>query len=321
MMRPGQGLTTIVIGLGLVASAVTPAGAQPRSGGVTSQAGFDQELGAKLPLAAHFRDESGRDLPLGEYFGRRPAILAPVYYGCPLLCGQLLAGLVRGLKPLSLEAGRDFDVIAFSIDPSEGPALALSKKNAYLERYDRPGSEPGWHFLTGEPASITALAAKIGFRYTYNQETKQFTHAAGVVVVTPEGVVSRYFFGIDYPPKELQRELEGARAGVVGSPIGKLLLLCYDYDAATGKYTVSILQLLRVLGTATAISLAGFLFVMIRREGKARRGNDGVRESPRMSRDDGAPSPTDWPGSGSDPHTSVHSERMWGPAGTSSSGN
>ena len=203
-------------------------------------------------------------------------ILAPVYFGCPLLCGQVLAGLTRGLKPLSLEAGRDFDVIAFSIDPSEGPSLALSKKIAYLERYDRPGTESGWHFLTGEQEAISSLAETIGFRYTFNPQTKLFTHAAGVVIVTPEGVVSRYFFGIDYPPKELQLELERARAGRVGSPIGKLLLLCYDYDAATGKYTLSILRVMRVLGTATAVSLAGFLFVMIRREGKERRSKEGA---------------------------------------------
>jgi protein SCO1/2 len=225
-------------------------------------------------LAAHFRDESGRELPLGDYFGQRPVILAPVYFGCPLLCGQVLAGLARSLKPLSLEAGRDFDVIAFSIDPDEGPAMALAKKTVYLERYDRPGTESGWHFLTSEQASIRALAEKIGFRYTYNPQTKLFTHAAGVVIVTPEGVVSRYFFGIDYPPKELQLELERARAGRVGSRIGKLLLLCYDYDAATGKYTLSILRLIRVLGTATAVSLAGFLFVMFRREGRDRRFKD-----------------------------------------------
>ena len=258
----------------LVVGWAAPAGAQAVSGGVTTQAGFAQELGARLPLAAHFRDESGRELPLGDYFGRRPVILAPVYYGCPLLCGQVLAGLTRSLKPLSLAAGRDFDVVALSIDPEESPAMALSKKTAYLERYDRPGTESGWHFLTGEQASIRALAEKIGFRYTYNQETKLFTHAAGVVVVTPDGVVSRYFFGIDYPPKELELELERARAGRVGLPIGKLLLLCYDYDAATGKYTLSILRLLRVLGTATAVSLAGFLFVMIRREGKQQRSKD-----------------------------------------------
>ena len=255
----------------LVAAHAVPASAQPPAGGVTAQAGFDQELGAKIPLSLHFRDESGRELPLGDYFGRRPVILAPVYYGCPLLCGQLLAGLTRGLKPLSLEAGKDFDVIAFSINPEEGPSLAQSKKAAILQRYDRPGSESGWHFLTGEPASIAALSQKIGFRYTYNPVTKLFTHAAGAVVVTPEGVVSRYFFGIDYPPKELQLELERARAGRVGSPIGKLLLLCYDYDAATGKYTLSILRVMRVLGTATAMTLAGFVFVMIRREAKDRR--------------------------------------------------
>jgi protein SCO1/2 len=152
--------------------------------------------------------------------------------------------------------------------------MALAKKTVYVERYDRPGTESGWHFLTGGPASIRALAEKIGFRYTYNPQTKLFTHAAGVVIVTPAGVVSRYFFGIDYSPKELQVELERARAGGVGSRMGKLLLLCYDYDAATGKYTLSILLLMRALGTATAVSLAGFLFVMFRRERKDRRLKD-----------------------------------------------
>jgi protein SCO1/2 len=254
----------------LVASAAAPATAQ-QGGGVATQAAFDQKLGARLPLSAHFRDESGRELPLGDYFGRKPVILAPVYYGCPLLCGQLLAGLTRGLKPLSLRAGKDFDVIAFSINPEEGPSLAQRKKTAYLERYDRPGAESGWHFLTGDPASITALAEAMGFRFTFNPKTKLYAHAAGVVVVTPEGVVSRYLFGIDFPPKELQLELERARAGRVGSPIGKLLLLCYDYEAATGKYTLSILRLIRVLGTAAALSLAGFLLVMFRREARGRR--------------------------------------------------
>jgi protein SCO1/2 len=270
MTARGRVLPALLFSLGLVVSAAAPAGAQP-GGGVTTQARFDQELGAKLPLSAHFRDESGRELPLGDYFGRRPVILAPVYYGCPLLCGQVLAGLTRGLKPLSFEAGKDFDVIAFSINPDEGPSLAQSKKTAYIERYDRPGTESGWHFLTGDQASIAALAEAIGFRYTFNPETKLYTHAAGVVVVTPGGVVSRYFFGIDFPPKELQVELERARGGGVGSPIGKLLLLCYDYDAATGKYTLSILRLIRVLGTATALSLAGFLLVMFRREARDRR--------------------------------------------------
>ena len=276
----------------LVAMAVafaSPAAAQPKQGDVTAQAGFDQELGAKLPLGVHFRDESGRQVALSDYFGRRPVILAPVYYGCPLLCGQVLAGLSRALKPLSLEAGKDFDVIAFSINPDESPTLSQSKKIVFLERYDRPGSESGCHFLTGESASIAALAKNVGFRYTQNPETKLFTHAAGVVVVTPEGVVSRYFFGIDYPPKELQLELERARAGRIGSPIGRLLLLCYDYEAATGKYTLSILRLIRVLGTATAVSLAGLVFFLVRREAKERRAKGRTEEGRRASIDEKEP--------------------------------
>jgi protein SCO1/2 len=267
----GPGFLALVIGIVSLTFLAVPAGAQTASGGVTGQVGFDQKLGAKLPLEARFRDESGRELSLGELFGSRPVIVVPVYYGCPLLCGQVLAGLARGLKPLSLDAGKDFDVVAYSINPDEMPALAESKRTAYLERYDRPGSESGWHFLTGDEASIAALSSAIGFRYTRDPRTKLYTHAAGVVVATSDGVVSRYFFGIDFPPKELQLEVERAKAGRVGTPIGRLLLLCYDYDRATGKYTLSILRLIRVLGTATAVSLGGFLLVMFRREARGRR--------------------------------------------------
>ena len=186
-------------------------------------------------------------------------ILAPVYYGCPLLCGQVLTGLTRGLKPLVSRGRQGFR--RGRVQHQSGRRRRhwlLSKRTAYLERYDRPGSESGWHFLTGEAGIDHARwPRRSGFATRCNPQTKLYTHAAGVVVVTPEGVVSRYFFGIDYPPKELQLELERASAGRVGSPIGKLLLLCYDYDAATGKYTLSILRLMRVLGTATAVSLGG----------------------------------------------------------------
>jgi len=237
-----------------------------------NQVGFDQKLGVQLPLGLRFRDESGRELTLGDLFGRRPVILAPVYYRCPMLCNQVLNGLTRSLKPLSLDAGKDFDIVAVSINPDEKPELAAMKKLSYLERYDRPGSESGWHFLTGEEASIEALTRAIGFRYTYNPRTQLFAHAAGVVVVTPDGRVARYFYGIDFPAKELQAVLERARQGRVGAPIGRLLLLCYDYDAATGKYTLSILRLIRVLGIATAVALGSFVFVMFRRERSQRRG-------------------------------------------------
>jgi protein SCO1/2 len=264
-------LRKLVIGALSLTFLAVPTRAQTVFGGVTSQVGFEQKLGARLPLEVRFRDESGQEIILGELFGKRPVILAPVYYRCPLLCGQVLTGLARGLKPLSLGAGKDFDLVAFSINPEETPAMAASARAASLERYDRPGSEAGWHFLTGQEASIAALSSAIGFRYTRDPQTTLYTHAAGLVIVTSDGVVSRYFFGIDFPPKELQLEVEQARAGHVGSPIGRLLLLCYDYDQATGKYTLSILRLIRVLGTATAISLGGFLFVMIRREMRGRR--------------------------------------------------
>ncbi len=260
-------LLVILINAGLIAWAPCPARAQPKSG-ITTEVGFDQNLGANLPLALPFQDESGREIRLGDLFGTRPVILVPVYYGCPLLCGQLLAGLTRSLKPLSLDAGKGFEVVAFSINPEEGAALASSKKEAYLERYDRPGTESGWHFLTGSEGSIKALTRAIGFRYSYNPGTKLYAHAAGVVVVTPGGTIARYYYGIEFPPRELERDLKRAQAGRVGAPIARLLLLCYDYDAATGKYTLSIVRLIRVLGTATALALAGFVLFLFRREGK-----------------------------------------------------
>jgi protein SCO1/2 len=221
-------------------------------------------------------------------------ILAPVYYRCPLLCNQVLNALTRSLKPLSLDAGKDFDVIAVSIDPEERPELASKKKAAYLERYDRPGTGSGWHFLTGESASIAALTEAIGFRYTYNPQTKLFAHAAGIAVVTPDGRLSRYYFGIDYPAKDLQTEIQRARGGRIGSPIGNLLLLCYDYDAATGKYTLSILRLTRVLGAVTVLTLGSFLVVMFRRDRLRRRREAPVEDESRELGEPGDPDDPRW---------------------------
>ena len=270
-MTPKKGILLVVM-LGLACLLPqTDARAQQTVGGVVSQVGFDQKLGIQLPLDLRFHDDTGRDLRLGELLGRRPVILAPVYFRCPLLCNQLLNGLTRSLKPVSLAAGQDFDVIAFSINPAENPDLAGPKKRAYLEQYDRPGSANGWHFLVGDQPAISALTEAIGFRYTFNPQTELYAHAAGVVIVTPEGRIARYFYGIDFPPKELESELTRARAGQIGNPIGRLLLLCYDYDAATGKYTLSIMRLLRVAGTATAVALGAFVCLMFRREAKERR--------------------------------------------------
>jgi protein SCO1 len=270
MTNQSRTLPAFSIGIGLIAGlAATTRAGETKS--VVSEVGFDQKLGAQLPLELHFQDESGRGVRLGDLLRRRPVILAPVYYRCPMLCNQLLNGLARSLKPVSLDAGKDFDVVAFSINPDERAALASPKKTALLERYDRPGTEAGWHFLTGDQASIESLARAIGFRYTFNPRTKLYAHAAGMVIVTPDGRIARYFYGIEFSPKDLQIELERARAGRVGNPIGRLLLLCYEYDAATGKYTLSILRLIRVLGTTTAVALGGFLLVMFRRESNERR--------------------------------------------------
>ena len=243
--------------------------AQQPVAGLTDRVGFDQNLGAKLPREIHFRDEQGSEHPLGDYLGRRPLILALVYYRCPLLCNQVLNGLSRSLKALRASAGSDFDVLAVSINPEETPELAGQKKQAYLERYDRPGTQRGWHFLVGDGSAIAALCRVAGFRYSFNPETKLYAHAAGIMVVTPDGRIARYFYGIDYPPRELEHELQRAASGQIGSRIGRLLLFCYDYDAATGKYTLSIVRLMRVLGCLTALSLGTFLVVMFRREWRA----------------------------------------------------
>jgi protein SCO1/2 len=261
-----------------IALAAPAALAQDKPSGVIERIGFDQKLGVQLPLELRFHDDAGHERALAQLFGRRPVILVPVYYDCPMLCNQLLNGLTRSLRPLSMSAGRDFDVVAFTINPAESSELAGRKKAAYLEQYDRAGAESGWHFLTGDVSSIEALAEAIGFRYTFNPATKLFAHAAGIVVVTTDGRIARYFYGIDFPPKELESEIEHARGGQIGSPIGRLLLLCYDYDAATGKYTLSILRLLRLAGTATAVGLGGLVGFLFRREARSRRQRDSRAE-------------------------------------------
>ena len=235
-----------------------------------SKVKFDQKLGAQVPLEATFVDEEGSTIPLSSCFGRRPVVLALVFHRCPLLCNQVLAGLARSLKPLPLLAGVDFDVVAVSIDPEDTPESAKQKKIGYLERYDRPGTEDGWKFLTGRKESIDALCDAVGFHYVQNPTTKQFAHAAGIVVLTPDGRTGQYFFGIDYPPKEVDAAIRAAAEGRIGSKIGALLLLCYDYDAATGKYTLSIVRVLRTFGTLTALSLGLYLFLMFRRERRGR---------------------------------------------------
>lgn len=255
----------LIIGLALAARSATAQAPAP-PGTLLERVGFDQKLGDRIPLDLVFRDEHGAEVPLGRYFGRKPVILAPVYYNCPMLCTQTLNGLTRGLKPISPSIGEDFTVLAVSIDPSEAPELARLKKAGYLKRYDRAGAEAGYHFLTGQPAAIEALTKAIGFRYTYNPATRQYAHAAGIAVLTPDGRLARYFYGVDYSPRDLQFGLMEASSGRIGSALAWLPLLCYDYDAASGRYTLAILRLTRVAGSATFLGLAALVLILARRE-------------------------------------------------------
>ena len=203
-------------------------------------------------------------------FGKKAVILTPVYYGCPMLCSQILTGLVSGLKPVVFSAGKEFEVVAVSFDPTETPELAIKKQQNYVARYARPGSESGFHFLTGDEPAIKALTDALGFRYTYNSATKQFAHASGIMVATPDGRISRYLYGVDYAPRDLRLALFEASERKIGTPVDELLLFCYHYDPATGKYGAFAMNFLRLAGVATIIGIAGLLIMLSRQDLKHR---------------------------------------------------
>jgi protein SCO1/2 len=240
--------------------------------------GFDQMLGAQVPLDLRFRDEEGRSVELSKYFGSKPVILMLAYYGCPNLCPLALEELVKSLKALSFDVGNEFNVLTVSIDPNEGPGLAAGNKEKYLRRYGRPGAERGWHFLTGEKESVDQLSEAVGFRSTYDAKSRQYAHSTGMVVLTPKGKLSRYFYGIENAPRDLRLSLIEASSNRIGSPVDQLLLFCYQYDATTGKYTVAIMNVLRLAAVGTVLGLSGVVFCMIRRErvGRARTEKGGI---------------------------------------------
>lgn len=229
--------------------------------------GIDQKLNSHIPLDLAFRDEKGASVRLSQYFSQgRPVILSLVYYNCPMLCTQVLNGLLRSLKQQSLDAGRDFEVLTISIDPTEKPVLASAKHDLYTGIYARPGGAEGWHFLTGEEEQIKELANAVGFRYAYDAESKQFAHASAIFVLTPEGKISRYFYGIQYPERDLRLGLVEASQGKIGSPIDQVLLFCYHYDPATGKYGLLITRVIKAAGLATILAIGTLIFVLGRRE-------------------------------------------------------
>ncbi len=232
-------------------------------------------MGAQIPLDLPFADESGRDVTLRQYFDK-PVILALVYYQCPSLCNMVLNGVLSSVRGLDLTAGKQYEVIAVSFDPRETPQMAAAKKQNYLKDYRHPGAEAGWHFLTGPETSSKALAAAVGFRYVYDAMTNQYAHSSAIMILTPAGRVARYFYGIQYPPRDLRLGLVEASTEKIGTPTDQVLLYCFHYDPTTGKYALVIMNVLRLAALITLGALLTFMFVMFRRDFRAahlQRGN------------------------------------------------
>ncbi len=228
--------------------------------------GFDQHLDQALPLDATFADEHGQPVRLGQYFGSRPVVLAFVYYDCPMLCTQVLNAMTSTLGVLSLNPGTDYELVMVGFDPREKPAQAAAKKAEYMRRYQRPEAESGWHFLTGTEPEIKRVTSAAGFRYVWDEQTQQFAHPTGIIVVTPDGRPARYLFGLEYGPRDVQFALVEASNGKVGSLADNLLLFCYHYDPMTGRYGIYIMRAMRIAGVATVLAIGAFVFVMLRRE-------------------------------------------------------
>jgi protein SCO1/2 len=235
---------------------------------ILKEVGIDQKLGAAVPLDLAFKDETGRDVRLRDYFGSKPVILTLNYYECPMLCTLTLNGLVSALRAVILEPGKDFNIVTVSINPKEGPALAKAKKESYVRTYAHEGADGAWHFLTGEQKSIEALAGAVGFRYTYDAEAGQYAHAAGIIVLTPDGHVSRYFYGVEFIPRDVRLGLVDASAGKIGTITDAILLFCYHYDPSTGKYTGAALTAMRLGGIVTIALIVAFFLFSWRRESR-----------------------------------------------------
>ena len=255
----------IIVGLSLGMSKGASQPGQP-SARVFEEVGIEQKLNQQIPLDLTFKDEQGRPVLLRDYFGNRPVVLSLVYYNCPMLCTEILNGMVETFRIIGFTVGKEFDVVTVSIDPSENPELAAAKKKHYLEMYGREQGEAGWHFLTGDRSSIQSLANAVGFHYVYDETTKQFAHASGIMVATPSGRLARYLYGIEYGAKDLTFSLMEAAENRIGSPVDKLLLLCYHYDPSTGKYGLLVTNLVRGGGLLVVVLLGGYMVVNFRRD-------------------------------------------------------
>ncbi len=258
----------------------TPADRKPKAlEGVT----YAQRLGEQVPADLAFVDETGKAVRLGDYFGARPIVLALAYYECPMLCTQVLSGMTAGLKGLRFDAGREFDVVVVSIDPGEGPGLAAAKKATHVAHYDREHTAGAWHFLTGRKAEIDRLAKTVGFSYTYDEKTDQYAHAAGLSILTPDGRIARYLFGIDFAPRDLRLGIVEASDRKIASPVDTVLLYCYHYDPATGTYGLMAMRLVRTAGVLFVLAMATGWVVLRRRERRGLYGGGQVAVPPGAS--------------------------------------
>jgi len=255
-------LTAVFATVPAMAQTITPPVDQ-RPPGLEGVA-IEQRLRAQVPPELVFHDEQGNAVKLGQYFGKRPIILNLVYYTCPMLCGEVLNGLTSALTVMTFNVGKDFDVLTISFNPRETPALAAAKKQIYVKRYGRPGAGEGWHFLSGSDQSITALARAAGFEYHYDPKTGQYAHGTAIMVLTPTGIISQYYYGVEYAPRDLRLGLVQASHNRIGTVVDQVLLYCYHYDPRTGKYTAVVTKILQLAGVATIAILGTFLVVMFR---------------------------------------------------------
>ena len=255
----------VICAASLRAQTATPPDTRPP---ILRDVAIEQHLDRPLPLDLAFHDETARNVRLRDYFGKRPVVLVLAYYNCPMLCTEVLNGLTAAMRVLTFDAGRDFEVVTVSFDPRDRPSDARAKKEPYVARYGRPTGAAGWHFLTASPASIAGLTEAVGFRYTRDEKTGQFAHASAIYVATPDGRLSRYFYGIEYAPRDLRLALVEASQGKIGNPVDQLLLYCYHYDPAAGRYGAVVMNIVRVAGVGVVLLLATFLTVMWRRDRK-----------------------------------------------------
>ncbi len=277
--RSCLGMAALLLCSGLVHAQMIPDNVGQSSNGLPPalvNVGFDPQLNAQIPLDTPFVDEYGQPATLRQYAGKKPVVLAFVYFTCPMLCNQVEQALVGTLKMISFNPGAEYEVVFLSFDPSDTPGEALKKKHEAMSRFARPATEPGWHFLTGTRESIEAVTKAAAFRFTYDPQTKLFGHASGILLLTPDGRISRYFFGVDYPPSNVRLGLVDASAGKIGTPVDHLLLFCYQYDPTKARYSATILTVIRMGGVVTLFCMAiGFVIFRRREHRGGSNGNIG----------------------------------------------